>query len=202
LTRMEGDDASSSSSEDLSDGFEFEEDEDDVRQRELMGGAAAVSLQESEQRARKRAREAAGLALPMREAPLRPMPPNTMPQLRERVASCALCKECLCRSARRLDDVALAKAAEYGRDADFALHFGSHRSAAQLLALAGLLHERLCPDSLRGLPWDLVLHLMECVGMTLRCEKTQMRVQSQLQRDSELARIAPCSTRIFDVSSA
>ena len=156
---MDGSESSDDGS--LSDGFEFDEDEDDVRQRELMSGRAQGSLAESEARARKRHAETMEVPVPTRTKMLPPIP--AVQRAGQRHACCAHCGERLCRSARTLRDEQLANAADYGLSADFALHFGAYRCASQILAFAKLLHERLCPPSLRDLPYDL----MRCVALTL-----------------------------------
>ena len=179
----------------LSDGFEFDEDEDEVRQRELMSGPARVSLAESEARARKRHAGTMEVPFPTRTNMLPPI--LAAQRAGQRRACCAHCGELLCRSARTLRDQQLSNAADYGLSADFALHFGAFRCASQVLAFAKLLHERLCPPSLRDLPYDLELHLMRCVALTLSCERTQLRVQGALRHNKALARIVPYPTPVL-----
>lgn len=184
---------SSSSDDDsaLSDGFEFDEDEDDVRQRALMSGPASGSLQDAEARVRKRRAEGMEVPLPARESRLR----TQWGQQRARPL-CAHCGDRLCRRAQTLTDERLASAADYGLIGDFALHFGAYRCASQVLAFAKLLHDRLCPTWLRGLPYDLELHLMMRVALTLSCERTQLRVQRELRYN--IVRVAPCPAAIFN----
>lgn len=189
------DESSSSDDSALSDGFEFEEDEDDVRQRAMMSGSAGGSLQDAEARVAKRRAEEMELPLPARRGPgTRHAFTQRSTQLRGRPPSCAHCGDRLCRSARTLTDAQLASAADYGLTSDFVLHFGAFRCASQVLAFAKLLHNRLCPEWLRGLAYDLLMS----IALTLSCERTQLRVQQGLRYNVALGRVAPCPAPIFD----
>lgn len=172
----------------LSDGFEFEEDEDEARQRTLMSGPAGGSLAESEARVCKRRCEE--VPLPTRDAVL----PATSYQRSHSRPCCAQCGDRFCRGAQSLSDDQLAMAADYGRVADFALHFGKYRCTSQILAFAKVLHDRLCPSFLQRLPYDLVIR----IALTLSCEHTQIRVQRALRHGDALASLAPCPAEIFD----
>eukprot|EP01044_Picomonas_judraskeda_P023054 COSAG03_NODE_5934_length_1145_cov_2.016252_2_plen_117_part_00 len=105
---------SSSDAEALSDGFEFDEDEDDVRQRALMSGPAQGSLTESEARARKRRVEEMEVPFPMCSDA---QPTASMEDRRSGrvVCSCAHCGDRLCRSARTLRDEQVTSLHYYGR---------------------------------------------------------------------------------------
>jgi hypothetical protein len=180
---------SDSDGESLPDGFVLDEDSDDERRRELMSGAAGISLVEAEAQTLKRARDEAGPALPPRELPY----PLARHQARPPPA-CARCGK-HCRQVSRLSSERLAAAADYGLDDELAAHFGMFRAAHQRLAFAGLLHDRLCPPAEQlELAFDVIVE----IGLTLGCEHTQRVAQDGLERGSTLLAFAPTPDSIYD----
>jgi hypothetical protein len=168
------DDAGSNAGSDSSDGsmdscFQIEDsDEDEARQRAMMGGRAGTSLVEAEDRARKRPRT--DDATP---PPGRALLPRRPPAAHRPKPVCAHCGEA-CRGMRRHSDAELASAADYGRDEAFAQHIGTRRGALQRLALAKLVVTRLCPPDIH-MPLDLV----ETCAITSGCGPARLLLQQQ-----------------------
>ena len=180
---------SDSDGDSLPDGFVLEEDSDDERQREMMGGAAGTSLAEAEDRARKRAREdAPGMSA-------RKLSTTPAARHKARPMACARCGE-QCRQVGLLSPERLAVVADCGLDDELVAHFGAFRAAWQRLALAGLMHDRLYQpraDKLK-LAFDIIIE----IGLTIGCEHTQRVAQNRLARGSPLAAIAPSPEPIYD----
>ena len=178
------DDGNLSSSE-LSDGFEYESDSDDL---DTAGPDAppVLSLAEVLHARRQYQRNQLGAPVAATSSEVAVLAADRpRSQAAVHTTTCVHCGfQC---EQRQRTGVGLVKAASHGQNFVLAAHFGCSRAPWQRLAWAKLMNERL---GSRRLGLDCDVH--ECVGFTIGCEQTQVQVQrlSDRHKHPELAALS------------